>query len=201
MRAIDPAIGFANRLLEREDWARERLAAHAGRAVRIICGPMASTLSFAPSGMLAPAHGVPDLTLSIPPLKVPTLLAHPERWSELVAADGDAALAATLSDLARTLPWFVEEALASVLGPLIGTRVAEAGRALLELPEHAARSFGGSMRAYVRDEAGVGVAPDAFAVFSAEVAATATRVDALLARLDQAVEARSAKAPAELKPR
>ena len=123
MRAIDPAIGFANRVLEREDWARERLAAHAGRAVRIICGPMASTLFIAPSGMLSPAHGVPDLTLSISPLKVPTLLAHPERWSELVAAEGDAALAATLSDLARTLPWFVEEALASVLGPLIGTRV------------------------------------------------------------------------------
>jgi ubiquinone biosynthesis protein UbiJ len=144
---------------------------------------------------------VPDLTLSISPLKVPTLLAHPERWSELVAAEGDAALAATLSDLARTLPWFVEEALAGVLGPLIGTRVAEAGRALLELPGHATRSFGASMRAYVRDEAGVGVGPDAFAVFSAEVAATATRVDALLARLDQAVEARSAKAPAEPKPR
>ena len=194
MQAIDPAIGFANRVLERESWARERLSAHAGRTMRLICGPMAATLAIAASGLVSPAHALPDLTLSVSPLKVPTLFAHPQRWSELVAAEGDAALAATLSDLAQTLPWFVEQALAAVFGPLIGTRVADAGRALLELPEHAARSFGASTTGYVRDEARLGVGAAAFAGFSAEIAATAARVDALSARLDQAVNGRSAKA-------
>jgi ubiquinone biosynthesis protein UbiJ len=188
MQAIDPAIALANRVLEREDWARERLSAHAGRTVRMVCGPIASTLSIAPSGMLIPAQGAADLTLTLSPLHVPTLLAHPERWSELVAADGDVELAATLSDLARTLPWFVEQAFASVLGPLIGTRVADAGRALLELPEHAARSFGASVTGYVRDESGLGVSATTFADFSAEVAAVAARVDALAARLDQVAD-------------
>src|SRR5664279_637380 len=107
MQAIDPAIGLANRVLQREDWARERLSAHAGRTLRMVCGPMASTLAIAPSGMLFPARDAPDLTLSISPLRIPTLLAHPERWTELVTADGDAALAATLAELAQTLPWFV----------------------------------------------------------------------------------------------
>jgi ubiquinone biosynthesis accessory factor UbiJ len=194
VQVIDPAIGLANRVLEREDWARERLSAHAGRTVRVVCGPMASTLSIAPSGMLAPAQGVADLTLTVSPLQVTTLLAHPERWSELVTADGDVALAATLSDLARTLPWFVEQAFASVLGPLIGTRVADAGRALLELPEHAARSFGASLTGYVRDESGLGVSATAFADFSAEVAAVAARVDALAARLDQVADVPMTKA-------
>jgi ubiquinone biosynthesis protein UbiJ len=194
MQAIDPAIGLANRVLEREDWARERLSAHAGRTVRMVCGPMASTLAIAPSGMLSPAQSAADLTLSISPLRLPTLLAHPERWTELVAVDGDAALAATLADLARTLPWFVEQAFASALGPLIGTRVADAGRELLALPERAAQSFGESLSSYARDEAGLGVGASAFADFVAESAAVAARIDALALRLDQAAQASAAKA-------
>ena len=194
MQAIDPAIGLANRVLEREDWARERLSAHAGRTVRMVCGPMASTLAIAPSGMLSPSQSAADLTLSIPPLRLPTLLARPERWTELVAVDGDAALAATLADLARTLPWFVEQAFASALGPLIGTRVADAGRELLALPERAAQSFGESLSSYARDEAGLGVSASTFADFVAEAAAVAARVDALALRLDQAAPAGDAKA-------
>jgi len=194
MQAIDPAIGLANRVLEREDWARERLSAHAGRSVRMICGPMASTLAIAPSGMLSPSQSAADLTLSIPPLRLPTLLAHPERWTELVSVDGDAALAATLADLARTLPWFVEQAFASAFGPLIGTRVADAGRELLALPERAAQSFGESLSSYARDEAGLGVSASTFADFVGEAAAVAARVDALALRLDQAAPAGDAKA-------
>ena len=194
MQAIDPAIGLANRVLEREDWARERLSAHAGRTVRMVCGPMASTLAIAPSGMLSPAQSAADLTLSISPLRLPTLLAHPERWTELVAVDGDAALAATLADLARTLPWFVEQAFASALGPLIGTRVADAGRELLALPERAAQSFGESLSSYARDEAGLGVSASTFADFVAEAAAIAARIDALALRLDQAAPPGAAKA-------
>jgi ubiquinone biosynthesis protein UbiJ len=193
MHALDPAIGLANRVLEREDWARERLSAHAGRSVRLVCGPIASTLTIAPSGMLSPAQVAADLTLSISPLRLPALLADPERWSELVAADGDAAVAATLADLARTLPWFVEQAFASALGPLIGTRVADAGRALLALPERAAQSFGASLTSYARDEAGFGVGANTLADFSAEVAAVAARVDALALRLDQVAELSATK--------
>lgn len=151
-------------------------------------------LAIAPSGTLCSAHGAADLTLSISPPRVPTLLAHPERWTELVAADGDAALAATLADLAQTLPWFVEQAFASALGPLIGTRVADAGRALLALPEYAAQSFGASIKSYVRDEAQLGVDAASVADFGAEVAAVAARLDALALRLDQVADVRSSKA-------
>jgi ubiquinone biosynthesis accessory factor UbiJ len=204
MQAIDPAIGLANRVLEREDWARTRLSSHAGRTIRIVCGPFASTLSIAASGMLVAAQGTTDqalsLTLSIPPLRVPTLLAQPERWTELVAVEGDAELASTLAELAQTLPWFVEQSLASVFGPLVGTRVADAGRALLALPEHAARSFSSSLSSYSRDESGLGVNAAAFADFSAEIAAIATRVDALAARFDQAADARRAKSVPGRKP-
>lgn len=194
MQAIAPAVGLANRVLEREEWARERLSAHAGRTVRLLCGPVDSTLTITPSGMLSQAGADADLTLSISPLRLPTLLAHPERWTELVAADGDAALAATLSDLAQTLPWFIEQAFASALGPLLGTRVADAGRALLDIPEHAAKSFGASVAGYARDEAGFAVGATDVADFGTEVAAIAARVDALAQRLDRATKTGPAKA-------
>ncbi len=197
MQAIDPAIGVANRLLEREDWARTRLSSHAGSTFRIVCGPLASTLSIAAGGMLVSAQGTadlaPSLTLSVSPLRLPTLLAQPERWTELVAAEGDAALASTIEDLAQTLPWLVEQSFASVFGPLIGTRVADAGRALLTLPEHAARSFGSSLGSYSRDEGGLGMDRGAFVDFSAEVAAVAARVDALAARFDEGAGTHHAK--------
>jgi ubiquinone biosynthesis accessory factor UbiJ len=189
MQAFAPPVGLANRVLEREDWARERLSAHAGRTVRMICGPIHSSLAITAGGMLTPAHDNPDLTLTISPLRLPTLLAYPERWNDLVAADGDAALASTLADLSRTLPWFVEQAFASVLGSVVGTRLADAGRALLAVPEHAARSFGASLSSYVHDEAGVGVSAAEAADFSAAVAAIAARVDALERRVASSPQA------------
>ena len=89
----------------------------------------------------------PDLTLTLSPLGVPSLLANPARWGEFVTADGDAALAATLQELAQTLPWFVERAFASALGPILGQRVADAGRRLLAFPEYAARVSARARRA------------------------------------------------------
>lgn len=200
MAASDRAIGLANRVLEREDWARERLAAYAGRTMRLACGPVASTLAIAPSGMLVSAHGAADLTLSISPLRVPALLAFPERWTDLVTTEGDADLAATLAELAQTLPWFVEQAFASVFGPLLGTRLADAGRALLALPEHAAQSFNSSVKSYARDEAGLGVSATDVAHFGADVSAIEARVDALALRLDQAADAVSVESTRAVKP-
>jgi ubiquinone biosynthesis accessory factor UbiJ len=186
MQAFAPAVGFANRVLEREDWARQRLSAHAGRTVRMVCGPVHASLAITSSGTLTATHAHPDLTLTISALRLPTLLANPGRWNDLVAADGDAALATTLAELSRTLPWFVEQAFANVLGPVVGTRLADAGRTLLELPEHAARSLGTSLSSYAHDEAGFGVSAAETADFGAAVAAVAARVDALEQRLDGA---------------
>ena len=193
MRASDPAIGLANRVLEREEWARERLAAYAGRTLRMVCGPIAATLAIAPSGMLISASTAADLTLSLSPLRVPTLFAYPERWTDLVTTEGDAELAATLAELAQTLPWFVEKAFASVFGPLVGMRLADTGRALLALPEHAAQSFNASLTSYARDEAGFGVSATEVAHFGADVAALDARLDELARSLEKAANAGSVK--------
>ena len=177
-----------NRALERESWAREKLAAHGGRTLRLVVGPLSRTFAIDADGRLSPGDAPPDLTLTISPLRLPALLTRPERWTELVAAEGDAPLAATLAELALTLPWFVEQTLARVLGPIAGQQVADMGRRLLALPEYVAQRFGDSLGRYVADEARLAVGAEEARALAAEVATTSARVDALAARIDALAE-------------
>ena len=145
-----------NRALESESWAREKLAAHAGRTVRLVVGPMSRTSAIDADGRLGPGHAAPDLTLTISPLRLPALVARPERWSALVAA----------------------------LGPIAGQQIADAGRRLLALPEYVAQRFGDSLGRYVADEAQLVVGTEEARAFAAEVATMSARVDALAARIE-----------------
>ena len=178
------AADVINRVLEREGWARERLAAHAGRTLRLDVGPASRTAAINADGRFAHSEAAPDLTLTISPLRLPALLAQPERWNQLVAAEGDAALNATLAELALTLPWFVEEVCAKAFGRVAGQQVADFGRRLLALPGYAAERFGESFASYVGDEARLAVGNAEARTFAAEIAALAARVDALAARID-----------------
>jgi len=177
-------LDAVNRALEGESWARDKLAAHAGRTVRVTVAPIARTFAIDTAGRLVDGAGEPDLDLALSPLRLPSLLAEPERWSQIVRAQGDAALAATLGELASTLPWFVERALAGFLGPIVGQQVADAGRRLLALPGYAGERFGESLARYVTDEAKLSVGTSQARSFADEVAAVSGRVDALASRID-----------------
>ena len=184
---MNAAAGIANRVLEGESWAHERLATHAGRVFVVVIGPVATVLRIDAAGRFEStslADRAPDLTLTVSPLSVPALLADPSRWGRYVTAEGDAALALTLSDLAQTLPWFVEQAFASALGPIIGQRVADAGRRLLAFPEYAATRVGESVASYARDEAGLLARGDELRMLADQSAALAGRTDELAARVD-----------------
>jgi ubiquinone biosynthesis protein UbiJ len=193
---LDPTAlpgAIANRVLERETWARQRLSAHAGRVFVIAVGPVATALAVDASGMVesTPLSGrTPDLTLTVSPLDLPAFLAEPARWDRYVGCRGDPPLAATLKELAHTLPWFVEQAFAQALGPIVGQRAADAGRKLLGFPEYAALRIGDSVASYASDEAGLIVRGDEARVFAGEVAALSARIEACAARVD-ALERRS----------
>jgi ubiquinone biosynthesis protein UbiJ len=192
-------VDIANRALERESWAREKLAGHAGRTVRIEVGPARQAFAIDADGRLANSEAAPDLKLTISPLRLPALLAQPERWGELVAAEGDTALAATLSELVLTLPWFVEELFAKAFGPVAGQRLADIGRRLLTLPGYAAQRFGDSVTRYVGDEARLAVGVAEARVVAEEIAALAGRVDALALRID-ALDSATARAVSGVPP-
>jgi ubiquinone biosynthesis protein UbiJ len=177
-------LDLANRLLERESWAREKLAAHVSRNVRVDVGPVSSAFAIDADGSLRENEGAPDLSLAISPLRLPALLAQPARWSELVVCEGDPALAATLAELALALPWFVEELFAKAFGRAAGQQLADIGRRLLTLPDYAAERFAISVADYVGAEARFSVSAVEADNFTAEIEALAARVEALAERID-----------------
>lgn len=198
----DPASALgervANRLIETEAWARERLRAHAGRSFLMRSGPVATAFLVRVEGTLdaLPARGTtPDAELQVSPFDVPALLAHPDRWDTLVTSSGDPALVATLRELAVTLPWFVERGLATAFGPIAGQRLADTGRALLGFPEYAGSRLAENLFSYARDETGVLARGDEVRAFALEAAAIAERIDALIGRVDR-LQAPVPKAPA-----
>jgi ubiquinone biosynthesis accessory factor UbiJ len=189
------ADAAANRLLEDEPWARERLAAYAGRTFMLRIGLVASGFRIDERGLFghAPLAGVtPDLVLTLSPFNVPAFLADPKRWSEFVAQDGDVALAGVLRELAQTLPWFVERLCARSLGTIVGLRVADAGRRMLGMPEYATTRIAANVGSYARDEARVLAHPADMRALIEETGLLAARLDAL----DTRVEALSARIPA-----
>lgn len=195
---LDPAAipgAIANRMLEREAWARQRLVAHAGRVFMIAIGPASTAFAIDETGRLsssAPSGGVTDLVVRLSPLDLPAFLANPARWDRYVKCDGDPALAATLKDLAPTMPWLVEQAFAKVMGEIAGQRAADAGRRMLAFPEYAAERIGDSIVGYAREQSGLLATASDVRDFTTQVAELTLRVDALAARIDALADRLSA---------
>ena len=177
---------LANRLLTEQDWARTRLAPFAGRTVVFTVGPLGSAWRIGADGTLEDVadDSTADVRLAISPLALPSFLAAPGRWNEFVREEGDADLAGIFKDLALTLPWFVESALARALGPVAGQRAADTGRRLLAFPEYAAERMTDSAVGYARDEADLLARGGDMRSLGCGVDEVAERVAALAARLD-----------------
>ncbi len=176
---------LANRLLADQQWARDKLAPFAGRAFSLGVGPLQAAWRIQEGGTLeAASSAATDLQLTLAPWSVPAFLADPKRWNEFVVEVGDADLGGALKDLAKTLPWFVEETFAKGLGPVAGQRLADAGRKLLAFPQYAAERVADSAASYARDEVHMVARSSEMRRFGDAVGEIATRADALEARLD-----------------
>ena len=192
MRWPDPAegpAGIANRMLADQSWARDKLASVAGRVFCLAVGPVSACWRIEPGGQLTSASrdASVDLRLFLSPLSVPSFLGDPSRWNALVREEGDVELGGVLKELARTMPWFVEETFGKAFGPVLGQRVADAGRRLLAFPEYAADRLAQSAGSYARDEAGLLATGRDFRRWKEEIDVVAARVDALAARVDALV--------------
>lgn len=188
--------GALNRALERAPWARDRLVVHAGQTFAVTVGPLTSAFRIASDGRLEAAPSgatASELRLTLSPLTLSSFLADPKRWNEFVVEEGDPALGGTLKDLAQTIPWLVEEGFSRVFGAVVGQRMADTGRRLLELPEYAIERVAYSVTSYARDEADLLARGDEMRPFAEQNAALAQRVDALEARLDALARSRESR--------
>lgn len=153
-----------NQLLERERWARERLAGFAGEAMEL-------RLAFLPpvrvhieaGGRLQPGGPEPSALVT------------------LSGISGSGPLAEELRDLARHLRPDVEEELSRVVGDVAAQRIGEGLRAIARWQRDAAARAGEALVDYVVDERQMLVRRAELAQFAAALA----RLGSALAALEQ----------------
>ncbi len=134
------ALSAINHVLQQQPASRERMRGHAGRCIRIITShPLGSLESDALIGadglLVAMSRGTPDVVLRIAP-RLDTMLRVLDAGSSSLRSDlaieGDAALAATVGEVAESLEWDFEEDLSRVVGDPVAHRVGLAVRGLRE---------------------------------------------------------------------
>lgn len=187
----DVLLRGLNALLRREPWARERLAAQAGKSLRLTAGePWMLQCSIASDGALQACERavVPDVVLSIPPERRLDLLGA---WRDeglagvtgLAHIQGDAGLAHLVSDLARGLRWDAEDDLSRVVGDVAAVRLTRGARELAGGLRQAARRAQDNLTEYLGEESGLGVRGADFRAWTSDRQALESRLERLDARL------------------
>jgi ubiquinone biosynthesis protein UbiJ len=172
---------------------RAKLATHSGQIFALESGPLSASYAIGDDGSLAvaAAGAAPSLTLTVSPLALPVLAADPSRWRALVTGEGDPKLAKVVEELALTFPWFVERAFAAALGPIVGQKVADAGRTLLSIPAEISRAPRPASATSRASRTSSRRAPRLDALAQAPPTSTrAPRLAARVAKLDSGIEHR-----------
>lgn len=197
-----PGIAFVNHLLEREEWAREKLSPFAGRRVRLELAPLPDfPFAIREGGTLVRADaGEPDLTITLSPAALPQLLRRDDDVLRAITFTGDAELAGALQFLFRHLQWDIEEDLSKVLGDVAAHRIVAGGRAFAAWQWEAGERLGENAAEYLTEEANLVASASELARFSREVADLVDAVERLEKRLERVaakVAARSKASQAE----
>jgi len=196
------AVSALNALLRREDWARERLARHAGKTVRFALGGFSLGLTIDSEGLAAQADTavVPDVTLTVAPEKLPLPRLGADRespdFAEATHISGDAALAQVVADLSKQLRWDPEDALARVVGDIAALRLVGGARAAAGGARTAGLRLAENVSEYLSEESGMLAGRPALEQWRLDLAELNASADAL-ARSAAALQTRLASASAK----
>jgi ubiquinone biosynthesis protein UbiJ len=174
MPGINPAVLFINHVLAQQPWAREALARHAGRRLRLSAPPFALGLLIGEKGEVSAlpfTETSADVTLSVAATRVPFLFIDPEAAMKDVRIEGDAEFAHTLARLAREVRWDVEEDLSKVLGDIPAHQMMRFARAFAGWGREAGKRLAQTTSAYLIDEDPTLVRKPAIDAFARDVAA------------------------------
>jgi len=166
MPAANPILALVNRLLEKEPWARERLAPFAGAIVEARGGPLALRCAIASSGLFepAPADSVAAAVIDARP--------------GTLAVTGQEPLAETLRFLVQHLRWDAEEDLSRFVGDIAARRIVQAGRDFLAWQRDAGARLAQSALTHAR-ESGLLVTRPELGALSERMQALQDRIEAL----------------------
>ena len=166
-----PFLAALNHLLEKEPWARERLAAFAGAVVEIAAAPLPSLrIRIDETGLAAraPAAAAPTLVVGLRPGAVD--------WR------GDERLAEAVREIARSLRWDAEEDLSKLTGDVLARRLVQGAQDFAAWQRDAARRTAESFADYFAQESRMLVARRELEALARAREALARRIEALEAR-------------------
>ena len=155
--SMNPATIFINHVLAQQTWARDALARHSARRLRLAAPPFALGLKITERGEvealpLVGGEDSYDVTLSVAATRVPFLFIDPETAMKDVRIEGDAEFAQTLARLAREVRWDVEEDLSKVLGDIPAHQMMRFARAFAAWGAEAGKRLAQTTSAYLLDE-------------------------------------------------
>lgn len=181
-----PFAAALNRLLEREDWARQKLAPFAGEAVELR-GPPFPALRFTilPGGTLEAGGGEPGLIVTLKPDILLAVMRGEEHLLRSVDVSGNARLASEVMLLVRHLRWDVEEDLSRLVGDAAAHRLAQAGRDFAAWQADAAQRLAQSFADYATEEKRVLVRRGELSALGAGVARLRDALERLAKRIDR----------------
>lgn len=191
------AKGF-NLLCRQQPWAADRLAAHAGKTIRICLGGFEASFTISSEGHLAKADDavVPNVTLHLVPERMGPggrdSRQAGQEVADFVDIQGEAGLAQVVSDLARDLRPDPEDALARWVGDVAAVRLVSGAGTLLKTVRQATGRLGENVAEYLAHEDPQIVARPDLAQLTAQQQSLAlqldrlgTKTDALYQRLEQ----------------
>jgi ubiquinone biosynthesis protein UbiJ len=150
-----PFVAVLNHLLEKESWARDRLAAFHGKCVELRAPPL-PPLRFAieAQGLLTPGSqgSEPALLVTLRPDAPLAMLRGVEDFARSLDTTGDPGLAEVVMLLVRHLRWDVEEDLSRVIGDVAARRLAQGGRDFAAWQRDASQRIAESLADYLTEE-------------------------------------------------
>ena len=179
--ATQVVVGWYQRLLARESWARAALDSYAGRVARIEIGFACLELRILPGGALA-AGGegrAPDVTVAANPAAVAQVWADPSSARRDLRIEGDVDFAQTLIDVLQKLRPDPAEDLSRFVGDIAAERIVNTLRAALEQAGDVARRAARQGADYLVAENPMLLGTQEFAQHRIELAALLERIDRL----------------------
>jgi ubiquinone biosynthesis protein UbiJ len=122
--ASSAAIALLNRMLAREQWARDKLAPFAGRSARFDAAPFALILQVTDQGTFAVAdQGEPAVTIGVALSSLPLAMLDPQAAMKDIRLSGDAEFAQALAYVLQNLRPEPEEELSRFIGDAAAQRL------------------------------------------------------------------------------
>jgi ubiquinone biosynthesis protein UbiJ len=182
-----PFIAAINHLLAQEPWARDKLAAHAGKTASFDTGIALFRFKVAKDGSVQAAtdDDTANVTIRMRPADLPLILQDRERAFSHVRVEGDADFANVISQLSQSLKWEAEADLSRVIGDVPATRLVSGIRAAADAVRITQRKLAENMAEYLLEENPMLVRPQAVSQHAENVARLRDDVERLAKRIEK----------------